>query len=67
MKVKYTGTTLPKYTGQVLEVKRYVNAGVILYLPKEDQGNIAIENGGVWKSDSLLCSLNEIESLEAEK
>lgn len=67
MKVKYTGTALPKYTNQVLEVKKFVNAGVILYLPKEDRNHVAIENGGVWKSDSLLCSLNEIESLEAEK
>lgn len=65
MEVKYIGTALPKYTGQMLEVKRYVSAGVILYLPEEDRSHVAIEGGGVWKSNSLLCGLDEIE--EAEK
>lgn len=63
MKVKYTGTALPKYTGQMLEVKGYVNAGVILYLPEEDRSPVAIEGGGVWKSESLLCGLEEIEEV----
>lgn len=63
MKVKYIGTTLPKYTGKTLEVKRFVNAGVILYLPEEDQRVIEVERAGIWGASTLLCTTEEIEEV----
>ncbi|MGX7202375.1 hypothetical protein BCR22_07300 [Enterococcus plantarum] len=59
-KVKYIGTGVRKYTGQLLEVKSVGKNCVILYFPKADRHQVAIENGGIWKQDSLLCRHSEV-------
>ncbi|WP_430597322.1 hypothetical protein [Enterococcus sp. AZ177] len=64
-KVKYIGTGVRKYTGQLLEVKSVGKNCVILYFPKADRHQLEIENGGgIWKQDSLLCGHSEVEEVE---
>lgn len=62
-KVKYVGTANPKYTGEVLEIKSIVNAGLILLFPEKDRGIVELEGAGVWKEDSLICGFDEVEKL----
>lgn len=62
-KVKYIGTAIPKYTGEILEVQSIVNAGIILLFPEKDRGLIELEGAGVWKEESLICGFDEVEKL----
>lgn len=62
-KVKYIGTGVPKYTGQILEVSAKFQTCVSLFFPEEDRGFTAIENLGVWRSESLLCGFSEVEQI----
>lgn len=66
MKVKYIGTGVRKYTGQLLEVKSVGKNCVILYFPKADRHQVAIEHGGVWKAETLLCGHGEVEEVYNE-
>lgn len=60
-KVKYIGTGVRQYTGQMLEVKSVLKDGVILLFPEKDRGCVAIEGGGTWGTESLLCGFSEVE------
>lgn len=65
MKVKYIGTGSPEYTGQLLKVKSVGKNCVILYFPKADRHQVAIENGGgIWEAGTLLCGHSEVEEVE---
>lgn len=66
MKVKYIGTGVRKYTGQLLKVKSVGKNCVILYFPEADRHQVAIENGGgIWKAETLLCGHSEVEIIKA--
>lgn len=60
-KVKYIGSNMPDYTGKMLEVQRVAGDYVILYKPKADRRDVEIENAGIWKYDTILCSRDDIE------
>lgn len=62
-KVKYIGNSIPKYTGETLEVQSVVKIGLILLFPEKDRGLVELEGAGVWKSESLICGFDEIEKL----
>lgn len=62
-KVKYIGTGVPKYTGQLLEVNFVNDKCVSLLFPKSDRHQVAIEHGGIWKQESLLCGHSEVEEV----
>lgn len=63
-KVKYIGTGVSKYTGQMLEVKFVNDKCVSLLFPKADRHQLEVENGGgIWKQDSLLCGHSEVEEV----
>ncbi|MDA9472075.1 hypothetical protein [Enterococcus sp. 5H] len=60
--VKYIGTALPKYTGKILKVRRcLVNNNYMLWLPKENRHQLALEHGGIWGVESLICGREDIE------
>lgn len=60
--VKYIGTALPKYTGKILKVRRcLVNNNYMLWLPEEDKRKLALEHGGIWGVESLICGREDIE------
>lgn len=63
-KVKYIGTSIPRYTGKVLEVQCIVKNGVILLYPTSDKEIVAVEGGGVWQSESLMCGFDDIEIVQ---
>lgn len=65
-KVKYTGTNMPDYTGKMLEVQRVAGEYIILYMPEEDRGDVAIEGAGVWEYNTILCDHEDIEVEELE-
>ena len=62
--VRYIGTGLPKFTGQVLKVKSVLKKGLTLELPEEEHSTVYIEGGGTWGSGSLICEYVEVEVLE---
>lgn len=62
-KVKYIGTNIPKYTGEILEVKSVVKIGLILLYPEKDRGLVDLEGAGVWKNESLICGIDDVEKL----
>lgn len=62
-KVKYIGTNIPKYTGEILEVQSVVKIGLILLFPEKDRGLVDLEGAGVWKSESLICGFDDVEKL----
>lgn len=64
-KVKYIGSGVSKYTGQMLEVKSVLRSGVILWFPEEDRGRVILEGGGNWGTVSLMCGYSEVEENES--
>ena len=63
-KVKYIGAALPQYTGEILEVKAINDRGVVILLtPERDRGFLEIEGMGVWRKESLICDISEVEEV----
>ncbi|EKR9335320.1 hypothetical protein P9720_000064 [Enterococcus faecalis] len=60
-KVKYIGTAIPEYTNQFLVVKSVLEKGLILEFPDKDKRKVALEGGGIWNMNSLVCGFNEVE------
>lgn len=63
-KVKYIGTGVPKYTGQLLEVKFVNDKCVSLFFPEADRHQVANEHGGIWKAETLLCGHSEVKEVK---
>lgn len=60
-KVKYIGEGVPQYTDKFLVVKTVLVNGLILEFPEEDKRKVALEGGGIWNMNSLVCGFNEVE------
>ncbi|EAE5884735.1 hypothetical protein E3W05_14290 [Listeria monocytogenes] len=60
-KVKYIGTAITEYTNQFLVVKSVLGKGLILEFPEKDKRKVALEGGGIWNMNSLVCGFNEVE------
>ncbi|EOB3445381.1 hypothetical protein ACIJDA_002848 [Enterococcus faecalis] len=60
-KVKYIGKGVPQYTNQFLVVKTVLVNGLILEFPEKDKRKVALEGGGIWNMNSLVCGFNEVE------
>lgn len=60
-KVKYIGKGVPQYTNKILVVKTVLARGLILEFPEKDKRKVALEGGGIWNMNSLVCGFNEVE------
>ena len=58
---KYIGEGVPQYTDKFLVVKTVLVNGLILEFPEKDKRKVALEGGGIWNMNSLVCGFNEVE------
>lgn len=54
-------TCIHEYTNQFLVVKSVLGKGLILEFPEKDKRKVALEGGGIWNMNSLVCGFNEVE------
>ena len=60
-KVKNIGEGVPQYTDKFLVVKTVLVNGLILEFPEKDKRKVALEGGGIWNMNSLICGFDEVE------